>query len=81
MKCFPKHMGDEHAHTLHLGWMRGCAGATILRGLGVPLHVGRDVLGRSTVKTSERYTHAMVQPQRDALEKLGELTRKLTNTG
>jgi integrase len=46
--------------------------ATILLGLDVPLHVVRDILGHTSVKTTERYTHVQVAPQRAALEKLGD---------
>lgn len=48
--------------------------ATILLDLGTPLHVVRDVLGHSTIKQTERYAHAMVAPQRAALESLSAAT-------
>ena len=51
--------------------------ATILLSQGVPLHVVRDVLGHASIKTTERYAHTMVEPQRSALEKLGDLHQNL----
>lgn len=47
--------------------------ATILLSLNVPLDVVRDILGHSTIKTTERYAHALVHRQRQALEGLGAL--------
>lgn len=55
--------------------------ATIMLGLGVPLHVVRDILGHTSIKSTERYAHAMVQPQRDALQKLGALHQDLHRKG
>lgn len=52
--------------------------ATILLGLEVPLDVVRDILGHTTIKTTERYAHALVHRQRSALEKLGALHQALT---
>lgn len=52
--------------------------ATILLSLDVPLDVVRDILGHTTVKTTERYAHALVDRQRAALEKLGALHQALT---
>lgn len=60
-------MPGVHFHDLR----HSCA--TILLQLGEPLHVVRDILGHTTIKTTERYAHAMVQPQRDALSRLGAL--------
>ena len=60
-------MPDVHFHDLR----HSCA--TILLGLEVPLDVVRDILGHTTIKTTERYAHALVHRQRGALEKLGEL--------
>ena len=51
--------------------------ATILLQLGVDLHVVREILGHTSIKTTERYAHVMVQPQREALAKLGRLHRDL----
>lgn len=65
-------MPEVHYHDLR----HSCA--TILLGLGVPLDVVRDILGHSTIKTTERYAHALVHRQRDALEKLGVLHQALT---
>jgi len=48
--------------------------ATVLLQLGVELHVVREILGHTSVKTTERYAHVMVAPQRAALEKLGALS-------
>ena len=39
--------------------------------LGVELDVVREILGHTSIKTTERYAHVMVKPQRAALEKLG----------
>jgi integrase len=39
----------------------------------VDLHVVREILGHTSVKTTERYAHVMTAPQRQALEKLGNL--------
>lgn len=64
-------MPHVHFHDLR----HSCA--TILLGLGVPLHVVRDVLGHTSIKTTERYAHSLVQPQRDALNKLGALHKSL----
>lgn len=50
--------------------------ATILLQLGAEMHVVREILGHTSVKTTERYAHVMVQPQRDALSKLGATYRK-----
>lgn len=60
-------MSHVHFHDLR----HSCA--TILLGLDVPLDVVRDILGHSTIKTTERYAHALVHRQRGALEKLGAL--------
>jgi integrase len=46
--------------------------ASLLINMGQPLEVVRDILGHSTVKTTERYAHLLVGKQRDALEKLGD---------
>lgn len=51
--------------------------ATIMLQLGVELHVVREILGHTSVKTTERYAHVMIDPQRKALEKLGRLHRDL----
>ena len=37
------------------------------------LDVVRDILGHTTIKTTERYAHALVHRQRQALEGLGAL--------
>lgn len=47
--------------------------ATLMLSLDVPLDVVRDVLGHSSIKTTERYAHALVDRQRSALESLGNL--------
>lgn len=64
-------MPHVHFHDLR----HSCA--TILLQLGEPLHVVREILGHSSVKTTERYAHVMVAPQRAALTKLGGLHRDL----
>lgn len=51
--------------------------ATIMLAHGASLHVVRDVLGHSSIKTTERYAHTMVKPQRAALAKLSVLHRDL----
>jgi integrase len=58
-------MPEVHFHDLR----HSCA--TVLLQLGVELHVVREILGHTSVKTTERYAHVMVEPQRKALEKLG----------
>lgn len=63
-------MPHVHFHDLR----HSCA--TILLGLGADLHVVREILGHSSVKTTERYAHVMVAPQRAALDKLGEMQLK-----
>lgn len=60
-------MPEVHFHDLR----HSCA--TILLGLEVPLDVVRDILGHTSIKTTERYAHALVHRQRDALSKLGKL--------
>lgn len=64
-------MPEVHFHDLR----HSCA--TILLGLGVELHVVREILGHTSIKTTERYAHVMVAPQREALKKLGGLHQRL----
>lgn len=64
-------MPHVHFHDLR----HSCA--TILLGLGVDLHVVREILGHTSIKTTERYAHVMVKPQRQALAKLGRLHQDL----
>ena len=64
-------MPHVHFHDLR----HSCA--TILLQLGADLHVVREILGHTSIKTTERYAHVMVQPQRAALAKLGALHRDL----
>lgn len=64
-------MPDVHFHDLR----HSCA--TILLGVGVPLHVVRDILGHTSVRTTERYAHVMVSEQRKALAMLGDLHQDL----
>lgn len=64
-------MPHVHFHDLR----HSCA--TILLSLDVPLDVVRDILGHTSIKTTERYAHALVHRQRDALGKLGELHQAL----
>lgn len=66
---------EVHFHDLR----HSCA--TIMLGLGVDLHVVREILGHTSIKTTERYAHVMVKPQREALNKLGALHRDLHRTG
>lgn len=44
--------------------------ASLLINMGVPLEVIRDILGHTTVKTTERYAHLQVDKQEDALKLL-----------
>lgn len=45
--------------------------ASILINLGMQLSTIRDILGHTTVKTTERYAHLETTAQREALDKLG----------
>jgi integrase len=45
--------------------------ASLLVNMGVPLEVIRDILGHTTVKTTERYAHLQTEKARTALEELG----------
>jgi integrase len=45
--------------------------ASLLVNMGVPLSTIRDILGHTTVKTTERYAHLETSAQREALDKLG----------
>src|SRR5205085_552571 len=45
--------------------------ASLLVNMGVPLVVIRDILGHTTVKTTERYSHLQTDQARSALEELG----------
>lgn len=47
--------------------------ASLLINMGVPLEVIRDILGHTTVKTTERYSHLQIARQAEALVKLGAL--------
>lgn len=67
-------MPEVHFHDLR----HSCA--TILLQLGADLHVVREILGHTSVKTTERYAHVMVAPQREALSKLGRLHSDLHQT-
>jgi integrase len=67
-------MPHVHFHDLR----HSCA--TILLGLGAELHTVREILGHTSVKTTERYAHVMLGPQREALNKLGALHRGLHQT-
>lgn len=44
--------------------------ASLLINMGVPLEVVRDILGHTTVKTTERYAHLHVDRQAEALNRL-----------
>ena len=46
--------------------------ASLLVNMGERLEVIRDILGHTTVKTTERYSHLHTDAQRGALDKLGE---------
>lgn len=47
--------------------------ASLLINMNVPLEVVRDILGHTTVKTTERYAHLKVEKQEEALGKLSAL--------
>lgn len=68
-------MPHVHFHDLR----HSCA--TILLGLGADLHTVRDILGHTSIKTTERYAHTMVADQREALSKLGRLHQDLHRKG
>lgn len=44
--------------------------ASLLINMGTPLEVVRDILGHTSVKTTERYAHLLIDRQRDALDAL-----------
>ena len=44
--------------------------------MGVPLEVVRDILGHTTVKTTERYAHLHVDRQEEALMLLSAVVMK-----
>lgn len=50
--------------------------ASLLINMGIPLEVVRDILGHSTVKTTERYAHLHVDRQSEALNKLSAAVLK-----
>jgi integrase len=55
---------DVHFHDLR----HSCA--SLLINMGTPLEVIRDILGHTTVKTTERYAHLLIDRQAEALDKL-----------
>lgn len=61
------------AHWTYHDLRHACA--SILINTGTPLEVVRDILGHTSVKTTERYAHLQVDHQRDALGKLSRLVR------
>lgn len=48
-----------------------CATILLAPPINAPLHVVREILGHSSIKTTERYAHVLSAPQRTALEGLG----------
>lgn len=60
-------MPDVNFHDLR----HSCA--SILINLGVPLEVIRDILGHSSIKTTERYSHLETSHQAEALKKLSAI--------
>ena len=60
---------DIGYHTLR----HSCATLLLAPPISAPLHVVRDILGHTSIKSTERYAHAMIEPQREALAKLGAL--------
>lgn len=58
--------------------------ASLLINMDVPLEVIRDILGHSSVKTTERYSHLVIDRQRKALGKLSRvanLAQSVANQG
>lgn len=47
--------------------------ASLLINMGTPLEVVRDILGHTTVKTTERYAHLHIDRQEEALQKLSAI--------
>jgi integrase len=47
--------------------------ASLLINMGTPLEVIRDILGHTSVKTTERYAHLHIDRQQEALKKLAAL--------
>lgn len=54
-------------HTLR----HSCATILLSPPINAPLHVVREILGHSSIQTTERYAHVLHAPQRAALEGLG----------
>lgn len=52
--------------------------ASLLINTGTPLEVVRDILGHTTVKTTERYAHLQIERQAEALGKLGRIAQDCT---
>lgn len=50
-----------------------CATILLAPPINAPLHVVREVLGHTSIKTTERYAHVLTAPQRHALEGLGDM--------
>lgn len=50
--------------------------ASLLINMGIPLEVVRDILGHTTIKTTERYAHLHVDRQSEALNKLSAAVLK-----
>jgi integrase len=48
-----------------------CATILLSPPINAPMHVVREILGHTSIKTTERYAHVQSQPQRTALEGLG----------
>jgi len=66
-------MSHVHYHDLR----HSCATILLAPPINAPLHVVRDILGHTSVKTTERYAHTMIEPQREALAALGLLHQQL----
>lgn len=49
--------------------------ASLLINMSTPLEVVRDILGHTTVRTTERYAHLLVDRQREALEGLSRAVK------
>ena len=58
---------DVGFHTLR----HSCATILLAPPISAPMHVVREILGHTSIKTTERYAHVQTAPQRAALEGLG----------
>lgn len=68
-------VGMEHIHYHDLRHST----ASLLINMGTPLEVVRDILGHTTVKTTERYAHLLIDRQREALDGLSEAVARCSS--